>query len=101
VLTAKAEFTIIAGKEDEALAAIQKLVAAVDEKEPGNVLYRWHRNLKEPTKIMVFELWADKEAVEAHRGMEHMKEFGRLFGSVFDPASVNIERYELIGEVRR
>lgn len=101
MLTAKAEFDILPGKEAEAIAAIEKLIAAVDAREPGNILYRWHRGLKEPNHVLVFELWRDQAAVDEHRGMEHMKEFGRLFGTVFDPASVKIERYELIGEVKR
>jgi len=101
VLTAKAEFDILPDKADEAIAAIEKLIAAVDREEPGNVLYRWHRGIKEPNHILVFELWRDSEAVQEHRGMAHMVEFGKLFGTVFDPASVKIERYDLIGEVRR
>ena len=101
MLTTKAEFNIIAGKEEEAVAAIEKLIAAVDANEPGNVLYRWHRGIQDPNHVLVFELWRDKEALEVHRGMDHMKEFGRLFGTVFDPASVKIEPYSLIGEVRR
>jgi quinol monooxygenase YgiN len=101
MLSTKAEFEILPGKEEEAIAAIVKLIEAVEREEPGCILYRWHRGTKEPNHIMVFELWRDLAAVDEHRGMAHMKEFGSLFGSVFDPASVKIERYELIGEVRR
>lgn len=101
MLTATAQFTILPGKEAEAEAAIKKVVAEVDKNEPGALAYVWHRNIKDPMQILVFEIWRDSEAITAHRTMAHMAEFQSNFGTVFDPASVKITRYERIAAVNR
>ena len=100
MITVTAEFDILPGKEDEAIATIQNLIASVDRNEPGNILYRWHRGVKDPNHVLVFEMWRDDDAVKAHREMPHQVEFGKVFATLFDPASVKINRHELIGEVR-
>jgi quinol monooxygenase YgiN len=99
--TTTAQFTILPGKEAEAEAAIKKVVSEVDKNEPGAVAYHWHRNKKDPMQILVFEIWKDDEAVEKHRGTPYLTEFQSLFGTVFDPASVKLTRYERIAAVER
>ncbi len=104
MIIAMAEFRINDGKEAEALAAIEKLVAAVNADEPGALTYTWHRDLKDASRILVYEVWADEEATKLHRDTEHMaafnKEFGRAKG-VFDPGSVKISRLERIAAIDR
>ena len=53
MIIAMAEFRINDGKESEALAAIEKLVAAVNADEPGALTYTWHRDLKDASRILV------------------------------------------------
>lgn len=101
MLTATAQFSIIPGKEVEAEAAIRKVAAAVSEKEPGCLMYTWHRGVKDPLQVLVFENWRDEDAVNAHRKMEHMAEFQALFGTVFDPASVKIVRWDALAGLDR
>jgi quinol monooxygenase YgiN len=99
--TTVARFKITPGKEAEAEAAIQKQAAAVQAQEPGALAYIFHRNRKDPSEILVFEIYADDDAVQTHRGSPHMAEFGALFGSVFDAASVKIERFERLAGFNR
>ncbi len=95
------QFTILPGKEAEAEAAIKKVVAEVDKNEPGAVAYHWHRNLKNPMQILVFEIWKDDEALEKHRGTPYLSEFQSIFETVFDQASVKRNRYERIAAINR
>lgn len=99
--TTVAQFTILPGKEAEAEAAIKKVVEGVDKNEPGALAYFWHRNKKDPMQILVFEIWKDDDAVEAHRGTPYLTEFQSLFGTVFDQASVKLTRYERIAAITR
>ena len=99
--TVIAGFRIIEGKEAEAEEAMQKQAAAVEANEPGVLAYIFNRNSKDPALVTVFEVYKDDDAVAAHRATEHMAAFGKLFGSVFDPASVKIERQERIAGFSR
>jgi quinol monooxygenase YgiN len=96
-----ARFRINAGKEAEAEDAMKRQAAAVEANEPGALAYIFSRNAKEPAEITVFEVYADDDAVAAHRGTQHMADFGGLFGTVFDPASVKIERMERVAGFSR
>lgn len=99
--TVTAQFTILPGKEAEAEAAIKKVVEGVDKNEPGAVAYFWHRAIKDPSQVLVFEIWRDDAAVEAHRDTPYLTEFQSFFGTVFDPASVKLTRYERIAAINR
>ena len=102
MIAATAELRINDGKEAEALAAIEKLVAGVSAHEPGALMYSWHRDLKDPLQILVYEVWADEEATKVQRDSEHMAEFNKAFASgIFDPGSVKISRFERIAAIDR
>ena len=47
-------------------------------KEPGNIAYDMHESVTDPTKMVFVEQWENAEALVPHRGMEHMKTFGRV-----------------------
>ena len=104
MIIATAEFRINDGKEAEAVAAIKKVVAAVNADEPGALTYTWHRDIKDAARILVYEVWADEEATKLHRDTEHVAEFNKAFGrarGVFDPGSVKISRLERIAAIDR
>jgi len=46
--------------------------------EPGNIAYDLHESVTDPTKMVFVEQWENAEALVPHRGMEHMKTFGRV-----------------------
>ena len=99
--TILARFNVVAGKEGEAEEAIKKQATSVESAEPGALTYIFHRNRKDPTEITVFEIYKDHEAFQAHGGTEHMGAFRGYFGSVFDPATVKIDRLERIAGFSR
>jgi quinol monooxygenase YgiN len=99
--TITAEFRIIEGKEAEAEAAIKAVVASVEANEPGTLKYIWHRGVKDPNQVLVFEIYRDDAAREQHRGTPYLKEFQALFGTVFDPATTKITRLDRIAAVER
>lgn len=99
--TITAEFRIIEGKEAEAEAAIKAVVAGLEANEPGCLKYIWHRGIKDPLLIMVFEEYVDDAAREAHGGTDYLKAFQGHFGTVFDPATVRITRLARIAAVDR
>lgn len=99
--TVLAEFRIFPGKEAAAEAAIKKVVAGVDANEPGTLKYIWHRGIKDPNQVLVFEIYRDDAAREQHRDTPYLKEFQALFGTIFDPATVKITRLDRIAAVER
>lgn len=101
MITVTAQFSIIPGKEAEAETAIRKVAAGVEKNEPGVLMYTWHRGAKDPLQILVYEIYQDDEAREAHRGTPYLTEFQAHFGTVFDPASVKIARWERLTGINR
>lgn len=57
---------IRAGHEAEALEHLRNLVLHT-RREPGNLAYTVHRSLDEPRHILIYELYRDDAALEAHR----------------------------------
>jgi len=96
-----ARFKIIPGKEAEAEEAMKKMAASVEAGEPGALAYIFHRNLKDPAEIAVFEVYKDDAAAAAHVGSEHMGAFRTHFGSLFDPTTVQIDRFDRIAGFNR
>jgi quinol monooxygenase YgiN len=68
-----ARHTMTAGKEEEVLALLPKLVAAV-RTEPGNVSFTAYRQLDEPRTYVLLERYTSREAFAAHRETDHFKE---------------------------
>jgi quinol monooxygenase YgiN len=104
VRTVTATFNIIPGKEAEAEAAMRKVADAVRDNEPGVLVYAWHRAAKDPNRILVFEVYADDEAVQNHRTSPHNLEFQKYFApdtALFDVSSVKLERWDRFTAVQR
>lgn len=68
-----ARHTMTAGKEEEVLALLPKLVAAV-RTEPGNISFTAYRQLDEPRTYLLLERYTSREAFAAHRETDHFKE---------------------------
>ncbi|MEX0785649.1 MAG: putative quinol monooxygenase [Dehalococcoidia bacterium] len=99
--TIVARLTIQEGKEDEALEALKKMAAGVEDKEPATLAYVVHRSIDNPSEIIFFELYTDDDASKAHREGESMRAFGAAFGQLFDVSQVKIERLERVAGVVR
>ena len=96
-----ARLKILPGKEAEAEEAMKKMAASVESNESGALVYIFHRNLKDPAEVTVFEVYRDDTAAAAHVASDHMGTFRGHFGSIFDPAAVKIDRMERVAGVNR
>ena len=101
MITILARFKIQPGKEEEAEEAMKSMAESVESNEHSALTYIFLRNRKDPTEISVFEIYADGDAFDTHRSTPHMATFGSKFGSIFDPATVKIERLEQVAGFKR
>ena len=61
----------------EFIAAATACIKEV-RKEPGNIAYDLHESVTDPAKMVFVEQWENADALVPHRGMAHMKTFGRV-----------------------
>ena len=100
VITQIVTLTLKAGGEDQAIAALQKLTAAVKEKEPGVLCYIAHRSQKDPTKIVFFEVYKDAAAMANHSKQPHMAEMFAKSKEMFD-GPMDIQKMDRVGGYTR
>jgi quinol monooxygenase YgiN len=67
-----AEIQLVAGSEEEALAALRELIEVTHAKDDGCLLYALHRDLAEPTRLVFVEKWESPEALAAHGQSDHI-----------------------------
>lgn len=83
------------GKEDELIAAMKDLVAAVKKNEPGALDYTFHRARNDASLFMVYEKYKNGEAMKAHMGSAHFQGAAKKFGELLE-GGLGIETYEVI-----
>ncbi len=96
MVTIIARFKMQAGREDEALERLNKMVSAVQAQEPGALAYICHRSEDDPSEIVFFEIYADADALQAHGQTSYMREFRGAFARLFDASQVKIERLDRV-----
>ena len=82
-ITQLAGFSIQDGKEDEAVDALETLTKAVEENEPGVLVYVAYRDQKDPSKVTVFEVYDSPESLAAHGSQPHLAKLGAAFATMF------------------
>ncbi len=60
------DFTIEGAPAEEIEAAVAGLVDAVEEHEPGTLVYAWYRHVDDPRRWTVWEVYPDQEAASQH-----------------------------------
>ena len=83
------------GKEDELIAVMKELVAAVRDNEPGTLDYTFHRKKNDPSLFMVYEMYKDGEAMQAHMTSAHFQEAAKKFGDLLE-GGLGVEAYDVI-----
>jgi quinol monooxygenase YgiN len=78
---AVATVTAQEGQADTLLDALKESALASRE-EPGCLMYEIHEDLDKPGTFVLFERWADSEALQAHMGMDHTRKFMKTAGPV-------------------
>ena len=66
-------FTAQPGKEEEAIQALQALVAPT-HREDGCILYALHRGVDDPRRMAFVERWASRELLDAHLASPHVQQ---------------------------
>lgn len=61
-------------KGDEVESHLKRMAPLVKEHEPGCTLYQASRRQEDPDVFLLYELYVDQAALEAHRETPHFKE---------------------------
>ncbi len=85
------------GKEDEAIAALEKMCAAVDEKEPGTLAYVFHRLPDDANQLVLYESYVDDGDLQAHIQSPHFVELLRgATAEFFDTTNIEVTRLDRV-----
>jgi quinol monooxygenase YgiN len=68
-------FILRLGREQEFDDLVARTVAAIEQHEPGTVLYVSHQVHDEPRTRIFYELYRDPAAFEAHESQPHVRHF--------------------------
>ncbi len=100
MITVLAKLTAQPGKEAEMQAALEKMVADVQEKEPGVATYRLHTVEGEPTVFYFYEQYPDDATFQAHGTTDHMKVLGTAMREIA-AGRPEITRLNVVTDVSR
>lgn len=89
------------GKEDEAIAAMEKMARAVEAHEESTLVYLVCRSQDDASELLVIESYKDDAAFKAHAATPHMGDMRAAFGELFDGSAVKLERLERLGGFAR
>lgn len=100
-ITQLANFSIQDGKGDDAVAALQKLTKAVEENEPGVLVYVAYRGAGDDANtVTVFEVYDSPETLKAHGAQPHLRELGGAFATMFQ-GPLKITKLDKVGGFMR
>ncbi len=74
IVSAKA--TAAPGKRDAFIKAAQESIAAT-RKEDGCICYELYASTEHPDKLMYYEQWASRDALDKHSKSAHMAKFAQ------------------------
>lgn len=94
MVTVLASFNIKPDKQAEADEALKEMGEAVQANEPGALAYAIHHDEKDPTRIVFFEMYTDRDAFKAHTGSPHFMALQGKLAQLADLSTVKIERLE-------
>ena len=95
VLTVVARIRAAKGKEAALEALLTEQVGVVLKAEPGCLVYRLHRSVKDPELFYFYEAYKDDAAFETHRNAPHLaayRERREKEGLTAGPAEVDVYR---------
>ena len=80
-ITVIAKLKVQPGKDAEFEAAGKEMIAKV-KAEAGTQTYILHKNTKDPTEFVYYEVYQDQAAFDSHGKTDHMKAFGGKIGGL-------------------
>jgi quinol monooxygenase YgiN len=78
-----AKLKVKAGSESDFESAAREMIAKVSS-EPGTLSYILHKDVRNPTTFVYYEVYQDQAALDAHGKTDHMKAFGGKIGALLD-----------------
>ncbi len=67
---------IVVKKEfNEELMPVFQTVVNETRKEAGNISYELHRDINNPDKFIILEVWKSQDAIDLHNASAHFKAF--------------------------
>ena len=89
------------GKEQEAVAQLERMIVAVAEKEPGAIAYAFHRSQDDQSQVVLYESYVDNEAFQAHMKTPHMAELRSSVSELFDTSEIEVTRLDRVAGFTR
>jgi quinol monooxygenase YgiN len=81
-ITVIAKLKVKPGSEAEFESAAREMIATVRTAEPGTLNYILHKNAKDASEFVYYEVYQDQAALDAHGKTDHMKAFGGKIGTL-------------------
>lgn len=85
-VTQLVNFTLLEGKEEQAMEFLQELTEKVEKNEPGVLVYIANRSVKEPKKVTFVEVYRDQDAVNRHTRTDYFQAMMPKFSEYFEQA---------------
>jgi quinol monooxygenase YgiN len=82
-ITVIAKLKVKAGSESDFEAAARDMIAKVAG-EAGTMSYILHKDVRNPTNFVYYEVYQDQASLDAHGKTDHMKAFGGKIGALLD-----------------
>ena len=93
----RADFTMGDVSADEIEAIIAGVIAAVEEEEPGTLVYAWYRHVEDPSRWTVLEVYEDEAAQLLHLKGPRMRAATKRLGELIDFANGTATRMVSVG----
>jgi quinol monooxygenase YgiN len=77
------------GSEQKLEEAFRSMIGKVRE-EPGCEQYILHRQIKDPTVFLFYEIYKDKEALDFHGKTPHMAELGKALRDLVESTTLDV-----------
>ncbi|MFI5053230.1 MAG: putative quinol monooxygenase [Acidimicrobiia bacterium] len=85
-LVVRADFGM-AETDEDVEAIVAATVAAVEEEEPGTLVYAWYRHVDDPSRWTVLEVYEDEAAQLLHLRGPRVRAASRRLGELIDFAN--------------
>ncbi|HUY26254.1 MAG TPA: putative quinol monooxygenase [Candidatus Binataceae bacterium] len=82
-ITVIAKLKVKAGSEAAFEAAGREMISKVAS-EAGTLTYVLHKDVRDPTTFIYYEVYQDQAALDSHGKTDHMKAFGGKIGAILD-----------------
>ena len=77
------------GCEKQLEESFRSMIAKVRE-EPGCEQYILHRQIKDPTVFLFYEIYKDKEALDFHGKTPHMAQLGKSLRELVESTTLDV-----------